>query len=114
MLTVYLLVAMLATLTRPVYAVGDPAQISDIVDILQNIIKLLAPIAAVAFFIMLLVGGFQFLTSGGDPKAAAAARGTLTFAVIGVILVVVSWLILQLIATVTGASVTTVDLPDLP
>src|SRR3989338_5088594 len=95
----------------PVYAVGDPAQISDIVKILENIISLLAPAAGIAFFIMFLIGGFQFLTSGGDPQAAGAARATLTYAVIGIVLVIVSWLILVLIRDITGASVTTVELP---
>ncbi len=59
--------------SQPVYAINDPAQISDIVPILENIIKLLAPAAAVAFFIMVLFAGFKFINSGGDPKAAAAA-----------------------------------------
>lgn len=94
----------------PVYA-QEPKKIGDIVDILENIIKLLAPAAGIAFFIMLLVGGFQFVTSGGDPKAAGQARTTLTYAVIGIVLVVASWLILTVIKTFTGVNVTTVDIP---
>src|SRR3989304_7750979 len=101
-------------LISPVYAVQDPAKISDIVEILENIISLLAPAAGIAFFIMMLIGGFQFLTSGGDPKAAGAARGTLTYAEIGIVLVIVSWLILVLIRDITGADVTTVELPEAP
>src|SRR4030042_6286925 len=91
----------------PVYAIGDPAQISDIVGVIGNIIKLLAPMTAIAFFVMLLWGGFQFLTSGGDPKSVAAARTTLTIAIIGVILVIAAWLILLLIENITGVDVTT-------
>ncbi len=88
-----------------------PAQISAIVTVLQNIITILAPAAGIAFFVMLLVGGYKFITSGGDPKAVGSARSTLTYAVIGIILVVASWLILQLIKDFTGANVTTVTLP---
>ena len=95
----------------PVYAQG-PAQLSSIVQIIENIIKLLAPAAGIAFFVMLLFGGYQFLTSGGDPKAVAAARSTLTYAVIGIILVVSAWLILQLVGNITGANVTTIEFPD--
>jgi len=104
------LVGYLLVFTTPVYA-QDPAKLSDIVGILQNIIKLLAPAAAIAFFIMLLVGGFQFLTSGGDPKAVGAAKNTLTYAVIGIVLVISAWLVLLLIKNITGVSVTTVELP---
>src|SRR3989344_2012746 len=94
----------------PTYA-ADPAEIGDIVKIIENIIKLLVPTAAIAFFIMFLVGGVQFLMSGGDPKAAGAARNTLTYAVIGIILVVVSWLILLVVKNITGVDVTTVGFP---
>ncbi len=89
----------------------EPAKISDIVTVLKNIISLLAPAAGIAFFIMLLFGGYKFITSGGDPKAVGAARSTLTYAIIGIILVVAAWLILQLIAAVTGVPVTTVQIP---
>ena len=106
-----ILLSFLAVFTKPVYAADEPAKLSDIVKILENIIKLLAPAAGIAFLIMLLVGGFQFVTSGGDPKAAGQARTTLTYAIIGIILVVASWLILQLIASLTGANVTEVKIP---
>ena len=112
---IIILAGLVVGLVSPVYAAGDePRQISEIVKILENIIKLLAPAAGIAFFIMMLVGGFQFLTSGGDPKAAGAARATLTYALIGIILVVVSWLILVLIKNITGASITTVEIPGVP
>lgn len=91
-----------------VLAATDPAKISDILTILENIIGLLAPAAAIAFFVMILVGGFKFITSSGDPKAAGQARSILTYAVIGVILVVAAWLILTVIEAVTGVKVTEV------
>lgn len=92
---------------------GAPACISDIVTVIKNIISLLAPAAAVGFLLVIIYGGFQLVTSGGDPKAAAGARGTLTYAVIGAILVLVSWLILLLIQNITNTpqDITTVDLP---
>lgn len=81
---------------------GAPVCIGGIVPLLKNLISLLAPAAAIAFLIMLIIGSYQFITSGGDPKAVGAARSTLTYAIIGVILVVVVWLILVLIAGITG------------
>ena len=104
------LVWFVVSLVSPVYAQA-PARIADIVPIIANIIGLLAPAAAIAVFVMILVAGFQFLTSGGDPKSVAAARTTFTYAILGAILVVVVWLILTLIKAVTGVDVTTVNLP---
>lgn len=104
------LTGLLVVFAPPVFA-QEPKQIGDAVGIIENIIKLLAPAAAVAFLIMLIVGGFQFVTSGGDPKAAGAARTTLTYAVIGIVLVAAVWLILLLIGTITGVNVTNVGIP---
>ena len=97
----------------PVYA-ADPAKLSDIQFVIQNIIGLLTPFAAIALLIMMVVGAFKFITSGGDPKAVAGARGTLTYAILGVILLVASYLILKLIGTLTGASTTVVTFPGAP
>ena len=105
------LLGLLLAFAQPVHA-QDPAKLSDAVSIIENIIKLLAPAAGIAFFVMLLVGGYQFMTSGGDPKAVGAARNTLTYAVIGIILVVASWLIFLLVREITGVSVTNVELPE--
>ena len=88
-----------------------PAELGSIVLVIRNIIKLLVPVAAIAFFIMMIIGGAQFIFSGGDPKAAAGARSTLTYAIIGIILVIVSWLILLLVQNVTGVDVTSVVFP---
>ena len=89
-----------------------PAELGSIITIIERIIGVLAPIAALAFFVMLLVGGFQLVTSGGDAKAAGHAKSTLTYAFLGVVLVVAAWLILQLIKDFTGADVTKVELPS--
>ena len=89
---------------------NDPALIADIPCIIRNIIKLLAPASAFAIFIMLLFGGFKFLTSGGDPKAVAQAKTILTMALIGIILVVTSWLILILIRAITSVDIINVGI----
>lgn len=116
------LVATLLVLTvalvssSPVYAAncgetGAPACVSDIIPVLENIIKLLAPAAAIAFLVMVLIGAFKFLTSGGDPKSTASARSTLTYAILGIILVIAVWLILLLVKELTDVPITNVNLP---
>lgn len=99
-------------LVTSVFAANDPAQIKDVVGIIQNIIGLLAPAAAIALLIMFLVAGYKFVTSGGDPKAVGSARSVLTYAVIGIILVVAAYLILLVIENVTGVTVTKVEIPS--
>ncbi len=104
----FLLAGFVVVSTLPVYA-APPAAISDITSILQNIIKMLTPVAAMAFLAMMIIGAYKFITSGGDPKAAAGARSTFTYAIIGIILVIAAWLILLLISQITGRDVTQVN-----
>jgi len=76
-----------------------------------NILKVVVTVAGLAFVIMFIVGGFQYMQSGGDPKAAAAASSTLTYAIIGLVGAIVSWLILLFIKDFTGIDVTQFQIP---
>lgn len=72
----------------------------------SNILGVIVGLAAIVFFIMLIVGGYKFITSGGNPKAAESAKHTLTYAILGLLLVASAFLILELVEQFTGASVT--------
>lgn len=74
--------------------------------IVKIILRLAVQFAGIAVFILLLVGGFKYLTSGGNPEAKKAASGTITYAIIGLSLLLGSWLILLLIEEITGVDVT--------
>jgi hypothetical protein len=56
-------------------------------------------IVATAFVVF---SGFKFVTSAGDAKKTEGARKTLTFAIIGLILVLFSFFIVRLIGQTTG------------
>lgn len=68
----------------------------------RNILNVIMGIAGFASFIMLVFGGFKFLTSQGDPKALGSARTTITWALIGLAMIIVSYLIIVLISNYTG------------
>lgn len=90
---------------------GDVATIQCIVPLFESFARAIASLGGVALFIMLLVGGFNFLFSGGDPKKLEAARGTITQAIVGIIIMSVAYLIIYTIQTFTGVNVTNVELP---
>lgn len=85
---------------------GDVAQLQDLSCYFGNILEALIPLIGIISFIMILVGGFKILTSAGDPKGMAGGKQTITLAVAGIILAIVSWLILLLVENFTGAAVT--------
>lgn len=74
----------------------------DINAIIAASVPILLAIAGLVFFTMLLMGGFRYLTAGGDEKATQEARKSLTNAFIGLIIIVASFLITQLLFAVFG------------
>jgi drug/metabolite transporter (DMT)-like permease len=81
--------------------------------IAKIILNIAIRLAGIAAFIMLIVGGFQFLTAGGDPKKTQAASSTLTYAIFGLVAVIAAWFILLFIEKFTGVRITDFDIPKI-
>lgn len=102
----------MAAWTNCFYPEVNPSQAADVASLkcieplIVNLIGAIVSLAGVAFFVMLLVGGFNFLFSGGDPKKLETAKGTLTYAIIGLVVIVAGFLILKTIEVFTGVNVT--------
>ena len=82
------------------------AELSSIPEYFGNVLQAMVPLIGLVAFIMILAGGFKILTSGGDAKGMAGGKQTITLAVAGIALAIISWLILLLIENTTGAAVT--------
>ena len=85
---------------------NDPAELSDIETLFGNAVSAILGLAGIVLFLTLIVGGFRYITSGGDQQKAQAARGTLTFAIIGLVVISGAFLILRFIQDLTGAQLT--------
>jgi hypothetical protein len=70
--------------------------------LIANIIYWAIGLAGTISLFMIIFAGYQLIFSGGDAKAVEGARKTLTFAILGLFLVFLSFLILNTIATFTG------------
>lgn len=81
---------------------SDVATIKCIEPLFNNIITAVVSLAGLALFLMLIIGGFNFLFAGADPKKMEQARGTLTNALIGIIVIVAAYLIISFIGQFTG------------
>ena len=86
--------------------VGGIPTISNLSCIFQNVVQVILGFAGIALFVLLIFGGFKYITSGGDPKAVESAKATLTYAIGGLIVILLAFLILVLISTLTGVDVT--------
>lgn len=89
----------------------EPARFSDLEIIFKNILNIILSLAGLGVFVMLIVGGFKFLTAGGNPENAAKAKGVITWAIIGLIVMLMVWFVMKLIEEFTGAEVTVFEIP---
>lgn len=75
--------------------------------LIGNVLPVVLRLIGIGTFFMIIWGGFKYLTSGGDPKATEAAQNTITYGIIGLVVAIAAWIILNLIKYFTGADVTT-------
>lgn len=76
--------------------------LSNLTDTFMNVIGFLIPLGGMVLFVMLLIGGFYFITSSGDPRKVEGAKNTLTYAIGGVMVLAAAFLIIQIIANFVG------------
>lgn len=72
---------------------------------LSNIIGLLTVIAGLFFIFLFLSGAISWLTSGGEKAAVENAQKRITTGIIGLIIVVSSIFIIDLIGTLLGLDI---------
>jgi len=70
--------------------------------IVTSVLNVVFPFVGIILLIMLIIGGFQYITSGGEVEQTAKARKTLTSALFGLVVVLGAWLIIKLIEEFTG------------
>ena len=71
-------------------------------DLISLLLPWLFNIAVVLVFLFLLWGGLQYIFSQGDPKAAQNAQRRITYAIIGLVVLILAFLVVQFIESFTG------------
>jgi len=79
--------------------------------IFSNILNIALTLGGIVVFVMLIIGGLNFLLSGGDPEKVKKSGQTLTWAIAGLFILVGIWFIFQLIEQFTGVTVTEFEVP---
>ena len=81
---------------------ADVATLQGAECVVQNILGIAMTAIGIAAFVMLLIGSFLYLTSGGNPKSTDAAKKTLTMAITGIVVALLGWIIINFISVFTG------------
>src|SRR3989338_5642982 len=78
------------------------APFTDIGALLGNVFSVVLILASILLFLYLLLGGIQWLTSGGDKAATQAARDRLTAALVGLLIVLAIWGVFKILEGAFG------------
>ncbi len=70
-------------------------------------------VGVLIFFGMLIMGGIQWISSGGDKQALEGAKSKITNAVIGIVVLFATYAILSLIAYFFKITILTLDITPL-
>lgn len=71
--------------------------------VVKQVITYALIFAGVVAVLMIAYAGIRYITSRGDPKAVEGAQNTVTWAVIGLVVILLSFVVINFIAYFTGA-----------
>ncbi len=72
-----------------------------------KVVNLISLVVGIVAIIMIIYGGFRYITSGGDSGRVGNAKNTLIYAIIGLIIVALSQFIVHYVLTAAETSVST-------
>jgi len=71
--------------------------------LIVNVISLLLTVAGAIAVLFLIVGGYWYITSAGNEEQAEKGKSTLLNAIIGIIIIVLSFTIINVMANLVGS-----------
>ncbi|MFA6981459.1 MAG: hypothetical protein WC243_00300 [Patescibacteria group bacterium] len=80
-----------------------PPDLVDVLDVIVKVFNVLVFSAGVALAVLILLAAYKFAMAQGDPKGVEGAKKTLTYAVLGFIVVIGVYGLLSLIVSTIGA-----------
>ena len=71
--------------------------------IVTTIVNILSWIVGVVSVVMIIIGGFRYIISGGEQKSVTDAKNTILYAIVGLIIVALAQIIVHFVVkTVSG------------
>ena len=80
---------------------GNP---TDLPAFLKSVVNILLYIIGAVAVIMIIVGGIRYVTSNGDQGAVSGAKNTILYAVVGLVVAIMAFAIVNWIVTGVGGS----------
>lgn len=76
---------------------AEPADGPSVNSTIKLVVSILSFIVGVAAVIMIIIGGFKYITSSGDSNNIASAKNTILYAIIGLVVAVLAQVLVRFI-----------------
>jgi hypothetical protein len=73
------------------------ANASKLNTLIKNIINIFSILVGIVAVIMIIVGGFRYITSGGDSGNVTTAKNTILYAIVGLVIVALAQFIVRFV-----------------
>jgi len=73
------------------------AKQDDAQDIIKNVINTILVVLGMIAVIMIIIGGIRYTTSNGDPGSIKSAKDTILYAVVGLVIAILSFAIVNFV-----------------
>lgn len=82
----------------------DPSQSTDgLKQLAADVVNIFSIIVGIVAVIMIIYGGFRYITSGGDSGNVGNAKNTLIYAIVGLIIVALAQLIVHFVLSASSS-----------
>lgn len=81
---------------------GDVATLGCIPVLIQNVVNAALAFSGLVALVIIIYSGITYITSHGDPQKVESAKKTMTWAIVGLVIVFLSFFIVRLISQLTG------------
>jgi type IV secretory pathway VirB2 component (pilin) len=75
----------------------EPPQIDQIFESVDKVLDYIFPIGVFLAVIFIVIGGYMWMSSAGNPEKVKQAQGTLTWAIIGLILLALARVLVEIL-----------------
>jgi len=82
------------------------ANSSGLGDIAAKVVNFLSLVVGIIAVIMIIVGGFRYITSGGESGNVSGAKNTLIYAIVGLVIVALAQFIVHFVLNTTSDATT--------
>ncbi len=84
---------------------GTQTKFTNLGEVVSGILSYLFPLSGLILFAMIIISGFQLMTSAGNPKGIEGAKQRLTWSIVGFLIIFVAFWLMRILEFLLGIQV---------